>query len=52
LFKKFKALVELQSGYRLKKLRSDRGGEYTSHEFQNFCASMGMERQLTIAYSP
>jgi transposase InsO family protein len=36
----------------LKKLRSDRGGEYTSHEFQNLCASMGMERQLTITYSP
>jgi hypothetical protein len=52
LFKKFKALVEMQSGYRLKKLRSDRGGEYTSHEFQNLCASMGMERQLTITYSP
>ncbi|KAI5317698.1 hypothetical protein L3X38_037405 [Prunus dulcis] len=39
-------------GNSLKKLRSDRGGEYTSHEFQDFCASMGMERQLTIAYSP
>ena len=29
VFKKFKALVELQSGYKLKKLRSDRGREYT-----------------------
>ncbi|KAI5330093.1 hypothetical protein L3X38_029490 [Prunus dulcis] len=52
VFKKFKAFVELQSGFSLKKLRSDRGGEYTSHEFQDFCASIGMERQLTIAYSP
>ncbi|CAL9022992.1 unnamed protein product, partial [Prunus brigantina] len=52
VFKKFKAFVELQSGFSLKKLRSDRGGEYTSHEFQEFCASMGMERQLTIAHSP
>ncbi|CAL9014241.1 unnamed protein product [Prunus brigantina] len=52
VFKKFKAFVELQSGFSLKKLSSDRGGEYTSHEFQEFCASMGMERQLTIAYSP
>ncbi|CAL9020016.1 unnamed protein product [Prunus brigantina] len=32
VFKKFKAFVELQSGFSLKKLRSDRGGEYTSHE--------------------
>ncbi|CAL8173996.1 unnamed protein product [Prunus armeniaca] len=52
VFKKFKAFLELQSGFSLKKLRSDRGGEYTSHEFQDFCASIGMERQLTIAYSP
>jgi hypothetical protein len=27
VFKKFRAFVELQSGYKLKKLRSDRGGE-------------------------
>ncbi|KAM1111108.1 hypothetical protein ACFX13_010490 [Malus domestica] len=52
VFKKFKAFVELQSGFSLKKLRSDRGGEYTSHEFLDYCTSMGMERQLTIAYSP
>ena len=29
-FKIFKALVEKQSGFMLKTLRSDRGGEYTS----------------------
>ncbi|CAL9018208.1 unnamed protein product, partial [Prunus brigantina] len=52
VFKKFKAFVELQSGFNLKKLRSDRGGEYTSHEFLEFCSDLGMERQLTIAYSP
>ncbi|CAL2255687.1 unnamed protein product [Prunus armeniaca] len=52
VFKKFKATVELQSGYQLKKLRSDRGGEYTSNEFNRFCDEMGMERQLTVAYSP
>jgi len=52
VFKKFKAFVELQSGYKLKKLRSDKGGEYTSNEFEKFCAIQGMERQLTVAYSP
>ncbi|CAL2268329.1 unnamed protein product [Prunus armeniaca] len=50
--KKFKATVELQSGYKVKKLRSDRGGEYTSNEFNRFCDEMGMERQLIMAYSP
>ncbi|KAI5349042.1 hypothetical protein L3X38_001929 [Prunus dulcis] len=52
IFKKFKAMVELQSGYKLKKLRSDRGGEYTSAEFLQFCEEIGLERQLTMAYSP
>ncbi|CAL2231893.1 unnamed protein product [Prunus armeniaca] len=49
---KFKAMVELQSGYKIKRLRSDRGGEYTSLEFLKFCEDVGVERQLTVAYSP
>ncbi|KAI5319434.1 hypothetical protein L3X38_039142 [Prunus dulcis] len=52
IFKRFKNMVELQSGYQIKKLRSDSGGEYTSLEFSKFCEEMGLERQLTIAYSP
>ncbi|CAL8990558.1 unnamed protein product, partial [Prunus brigantina] len=52
VFKRFKSMVELQSGYKIKKLRSDRGGEYTSLEFLKFCDDVGMERQLTVAYSP
>uniref|UniRef100_A0A6N2K750 Integrase catalytic domain-containing protein n=1 Tax=Salix viminalis TaxID=40686 RepID=A0A6N2K750_SALVM len=52
VFKKYKALVELQSGFKVKKMRSDRGGEYTSSEFERFCAEMGIERQMTVAYSP
>ncbi|CAL2269940.1 unnamed protein product [Prunus armeniaca] len=43
VFKRLKAIVELQSGYKLRKLRSDRGGEYTSIEFNKFCEEMGME---------
>ncbi|KAI5344111.1 hypothetical protein L3X38_011988 [Prunus dulcis] len=52
VFKKFKATVELQSGYKLKQLRSDRGGEYTSMEFERFCDNAGIERQLTTPYTP
>jgi len=37
VLKKFKAFVELQNRYKLKKLRSDRDGEYTSNEFEEFC---------------
>ncbi|CAL8152562.1 unnamed protein product [Prunus armeniaca] len=52
IFNKFKAMVEVQSGYKIKKLRSGRGGEYTSTEFLQFCEEIGLERQLTVAYSP
>ncbi|KAI5343804.1 hypothetical protein L3X38_011680 [Prunus dulcis] len=45
-------MVELQSSYKIKNLRSDRGGEYTSTEFLQFYAKIGLERQLTVAYSP
>ncbi|KAI5325793.1 hypothetical protein L3X38_034867 [Prunus dulcis] len=52
IFKRFKSMVELQSGYQIKKLRSDRGGEYTSLDFSKFSEEMGLERQLTVGYSP
>ncbi|KAJ6885640.1 hypothetical protein NC651_026314 [Populus alba x Populus x berolinensis] len=37
VFKTFKARVELESGKKIKCLRTDNGGEYTSDEFDNFC---------------
>ena len=37
LFKVFKALVENQSGRRLKILRSDNGGEYVKSKFIQYC---------------
>jgi hypothetical protein len=36
-FKEFKALIENLSERKIKILRSDNGGEYTSKEFVNFC---------------
>ena len=29
-----------------------RGGQFTSHEFNNFCKTNGISRQLTAAYIP
>ena len=52
VFKKFQAMVERQSDLKIKKLRPDRGGEYTSNEFGDFCADIGLERQLTVSYTP
>ncbi|KAI5354607.1 hypothetical protein L3X38_007502 [Prunus dulcis] len=51
-FKKFKAMTELQSGDKVKSLRSDRGGEFMSNEFLTYCSEAGIQRQLTVAYSP
>ena len=36
-FKKFKTLVEKESGLVIKAMRSDRGGEFTSNIFQKYC---------------
>ncbi|PRQ55987.1 putative RNA-directed DNA polymerase [Rosa chinensis] len=52
VFKSFKTLVEKESGKEIKILRYDRGGEYNSSAFMSFCASYGIRRQLTTAYSP
>ena len=51
-FKSFKSMVETQSGQRIKVLRTDNGGEYTSRDFQNFCLETGIVHQLTVPYSP
>ncbi|KAK2365584.1 putative mitochondrial protein [Trifolium repens] len=51
-FKKFKILVEKQSGYSVKKLRTDGGGEYTSLEFAKFCEEEGIVHEVTAPYTP
>ncbi|CAL2271954.1 unnamed protein product [Prunus armeniaca] len=51
-FKKFKAMTKRQCGYKVKGLRSDRGGEFLSNEFNKYCNELGIQRQLTMTYSP
>lgn len=51
-FKCFKERAETETGRKLKCLRTDRGGEYTSHEFEDYCKEHGIRRQLTTAYTP
>ncbi|XP_012853620.1 PREDICTED: uncharacterized protein LOC105973146 [Erythranthe guttata] len=52
VFKKFKALVEKESSYEIQSLRTDRGGEFTSNEFNLFCEENGIRRPLTVPRSP
>ena len=51
-FKEFKVLIENLSDKKIKILRSDNGGEYTSKEFEAFCKDVGIKRELTTPYNP
>ena len=51
-FKVYKAEVENQFEKKIKRLRSDRGGEYFSNEFSEFCVVHGIIHERTPQYSP
>lgn len=51
-FIKFKALVETQTGMKIKMLRSDNGLEYVNKNFQVYLAQHGIIHQKTVPYSP
>lgn len=52
MFKRFKAEVENESGGKIGCLRTARGGEYISNEFEKFCSLHGIKKQLTASYTP
>lgn len=51
-FKVFKTLTEQETQCTIKMFRTDRGGEFTSQEFQAYCDANGIKRHLTAPYSP
>nr|GEW90530.1 retrovirus-related Pol polyprotein from transposon TNT 1-94 [Tanacetum cinerariifolium] len=51
-FKTFKAKVKKEKGLKIKSMRSDRGGEFLSKEFNKFCEDNGIQRFVTALYSP
>nr|GEV64049.1 zinc finger, CCHC-type [Tanacetum cinerariifolium] len=51
-FKEFKKSIENELRTTLKMLRTDRGGEFTSNEFTQYCKENGIAQQLTAPYSP
>lgn len=51
-FKIFKKYAENQTGFTLKKLRSDNGKEYCNKSFVDFCRKNGIEHQKSAPYSP
>lgn len=44
--------MEKQSGYNIKSLRTDSGGEFLSDNFNLFFDENGIRRELTAPYSP
>ncbi|GKA82599.1 zinc finger, CCHC-type containing protein [Tanacetum coccineum] len=51
-FKEFRQKIEMEMRMKLRMLRTDRGGEFTSNEFTKYCKENGIARQLTAPYSP
>jgi len=51
-FKEFEALVTNHFGCKIKTLRSDGGGEYTSAVFEQYLKINGIRHELTVAHSP
>jgi transposase InsO family protein len=51
-FQEFNALVENLSERKIKVLRYDNGGEYTSNKFKDFLQEAGIERDITTPYNP
>jgi transposase InsO family protein len=51
-FQLFKIKIEKEIGTCIKALHIDRGGEFTSNEFSEFCTTNGIHRQLTATFTP
>lgn len=52
MFRSYKACVEKEIDAYIKCLRTDKGGEFTSNEFEDFFKENGINRQLITAYTP
>ena len=51
-FVEWKTMVERNTGEKVKTLRTDNGGEYKNHHFQELCKQEGIVHQTSIPYTP
>lgn len=52
IFKRWKVMVENETGIRVKKLQSENGGEYENSEFKKFCYKNGIKLEKTVSGTP
>ena len=51
-FTQFQAMIHTQFSLPIKTIRTDCGGEFTSNQFNQFCASKGMIHQVSCPHTP
>ena len=51
-FIRYKVWAERHTGFAVKTLRTDGGGEYINDQFSTYLYTMGIERQVTVARTP
>lgn len=51
-FKRLREVVEKETGEKITTFRTDRGGEFTSRDFDEYCEAAGIRRHLTAPYTP
>lgn len=44
--------VVIPSGFRVERLRADKGDEFTGKEFQNYCLQTGVSLEFASTYTP
>jgi transposase InsO family protein len=52
VIKRVQAAAERKMGKKLLALRTDRGGEFAAGDFVEYCAQLGVRRELTAPYTP
>ena len=51
-FKEYKAMVEKNTGRKIKKIRSNNSLEYVSHYLDDFLKKEGIKHELSVAHNP
>ena len=50
--KEYELTVARPAGLRIKRLRSDQGGEFLGEMFEEFCKEMGIAQEFSAPYTP